>query len=456
MDYDVDERISSIKKSMKKIQMQIIGESSEGSWVSEIKDWNSGSRLSKDDLELSTSKYQDANSGFYTERAAGKSQFKLDNWVSEKPELIDYPLIPELPEKKQISYPYSNGAISFPSKQNKGAEENKEIDVLKKEIFNTKAKIDDLEVMNRELIKKDSIISDLKEELHNSRIDIKELNIKITKLHEELEKRNSKIDEQNELYKKIAELEKASIQFSYEKVELEEVLKDSQQKIKVIENENQKLAKENNDLLSQNKQFQETVEKLKNGTESIKNRVETLLNERVRRKSQEELTLIAKNEMQEKENQDLVAENESLKKYLNEAQQRINELEDQLLETQRKTIKKKKKSPVKINKASQDIIVSNMRKIIGQIMISLRVEHADQIIGACQKVIKEAKITNDSKEFYKSVVFLIIKYSPPNSLSKLPSVKSVLKWLERLIKDYLLLKKIDYVEQTSLETKRSV
>ncbi|CAG9329947.1 unnamed protein product [Blepharisma stoltei] len=449
LDYDVEERISNIKKSLQNIQKQITGESSQSSWIPEPNNLYIGSKLSKEDLELSFSKSQKSDSGFYIEKGQEINKTKAEPWINVKPELIDFTLNPKSPEKKKFSYTLDPGISSWFLKQdsyesNGNFEENKGIKELKKEICDTKAKIDELEVVNIELIKKDNIIADLKNELYGCERLIQELNIKLVKIHQ---KQELDLEKEKEFLNKIADLEKIKIQFSYEKAEFSEILKSNVEKINLLENENKELKKINFELSTQNKNLLQISEKSKEEAESLKIRMGSLLSEQSKSRSKEDFKLISKLDSKDKEIQDLINTKEDLKKYLDECEQRINDLEDQLLETQR-TLTRKRVSPARAPK-NEEISSSTMRKIIGQLIRALKVESSDQIVSACQKVIKEAKITNDSKEFYKNVVILILEYSPPNSLSKLPSVKSVLKWLKRLIKEYLWLKKQEYINQRS-------
>ncbi|CAG9320823.1 unnamed protein product [Blepharisma stoltei] len=82
-----------------------------------------------------------------------------------------------------------------------------------------------------------------------------------------------------------------------------------------------------------------------------------------------------------------------------------------------------------------------LRKILGQLMLLLKVDNVGDITQACQRLLRDSKSAFETNKFVKKITNLLSKYSQPNSLQSKPDLERVYKWIKRLIEEYLHVKK---------------
>jgi predicted nucleic acid-binding Zn-ribbon protein len=91
----------------------------------------------------------------------------------------------------------------------------------------------------------------------------------------------------------------------------------------------------------------------------------------------------------------------------------------------------------------------NDKKIIGSLMVLLKVQKSSEIYS---KVAEISKIVAGQKfELSKKLRNLIVKYSPPGSFQKLPNDRKIVSWIKRLIEEYLMKVKQDEFNSKNLE-----
>lgn len=216
------------------------------------------------------------------------------------------------------------------------------------------------------------------------------------KLLEEAEKNNLYEEKIDNLYKKNEELQQLVIS------------KDSE--IHYLENSNRELTRHNNHM-------EKYVEKCK----------EKLLKSSTDKKFQEEIKQLKqtnealKEEIKKKPSDSALKDTE---KKLRDLEKMVNDFCD------------KKSLQTDANKVSY-------RKIIGSLLNTLKINKFSEIVPKVQEIVKSSSVQNS--QFPKKLRNLIMKYSPPDAFSKFPSDKKIYSWIKRLIEEYLMkLKEQEY------------
>lgn len=92
-------------------------------------------------------------------------------------------------------------------------------------------------------------------------------------------------------------------------------------------------------------------------------------------------------------------------------------------------------------------------KIVKELMKLYTIDSPSLLVPLIKANIQEVKTHLPYKEFLNTVQKLIVANSPPNSFKGLPGVKLSLKWIKRLVKEYLELQKksSEFVEKRILD-----
>ena len=76
------------------------------------------------------------------------------------------------------------------------------------------------------------------------------------------------------------------------------------------------------------------------------------------------------------------------------------------------------------------------KKVLGSLMVLLKAQKTSDVLVKVQDLVKAS--TGSKFELSRKLKNLIIRYSPPGSFQKLPNDRKILAWIKRLIEEYLL------------------
>ncbi|CAG9314185.1 unnamed protein product [Blepharisma stoltei] len=442
-DYDVDERISTIKSSLKRIQSSFLGESS-SSYIPDISQANSqysiktpepNEKYPPENIDNTTT--TKPNSNYHTPYVSnyvafgGNSKEENSSFSdTQSPKRQDYIQTMDptssswYPKKLSIDEVEIDNFPELSKVEQEIAHKQDQIDELlgwKSEIIKKIEKYED------EIANKNDLIAELKGELFEANLQVKTLKAKNEAILREIEEssmRDSGRLDKSDLKNRIAELEKARVDYMQEKEEIQEELQRKSAKINVLEQNYLTVKKERNYFADKSKDLETKLTAISIENSEIKRKLSlhsTL--------SLKKLKTIDKNIPIKKGLKTLKG---TEKLYWHKELEGTNEHKERL--NSPRALSKQKKSPQK------ELTGTFMRKIIGQLMVILKVEHANELVEACTNAVKDAKLSHDAQKFHKKISSLIVKYSPPNSVEK-PSLNRVYKWIRRLIEEYLLIKK---------------
>lgn len=117
-------------------------------------------------------------------------------------------------------------------------------------------------------------------------------------------------------------------------------------------------------------------------------------------------------------------------------------------ETDRKLIDLEKNADEHCRKKSKTI----EKKILASLMVLLKVQRSSDVVIKVQDLVKAS--AGSKLELSRKLKNLIIKYSPPGSFKKLPNDRKILSWIKRLIEEYLMKLKQEEFNKNNLEALR--
>jgi myosin heavy subunit len=96
------------------------------------------------------------------------------------------------------------------------------------------------------------------------------------------------------------------------------------------------------------------------------------------------------------------------------------------------------------------ISIATQRRVLQEVTTLLGVQ-TGEVVGEVKGLLKHGKNAADSEELVQRICSVVEQFSPPGSFTHRPSLQQVWRWVERLIEEYLALRKVTSQSQALVQ-----